>query len=200
MWVLQSAPCAKCGFGRYSSFTKSPSVREGERLGPSAALFALASLGTWQCPLSPKAFGRAVSQATTLRGRQEKARNKITMQRAAQKMGGQSLVKPPDFYSLLFLFMTQEGQAGRCSQLWASHLAGVPGAALAGLPGLDMAFRRWWSPKHRQRCWEIQRGNLREITRLGLETWKTCGAPKTAVKPSLPSHIFEPLPGENFWG
>lgn len=151
----------------FSSFTKSPLVREGERFGSSATPFALTSLGTWQCPLSPKAFGRAVSQAAMLRGRWEKARNKITVQRAAQKIGGQSLVKPPDFYSLLFSFMAPEGQAGHRLQLWASRLAGAPGAALAGLPGLDVAFRRWWSPKSRQRCWEIQKGNLREATRLG---------------------------------
>lgn len=77
-------------------------------------------------------------------------------------------------------------------------MAGVPGAAHAGLLGLDMAFRRWWFPKSRERCWEIQRGNLREATRLGFQTWKTPEAPKTAVKPSLPWHIFEPLPAEHF--
>lgn len=97
-----------------SSFNKSPLVREGDCLGPSATPFALASLSTWQCPRSPKAFGRAVSQAAMLRGRQEKAKNKVTMQKAAQKIGGQSLLNPSDFYSLSFSFMAQEGQAGHC--------------------------------------------------------------------------------------
>lgn len=150
-----------------SSFNKSPLVREGDCLGPSATPFALASLSTWQCPLSPKAFGRAVSQAAMLRGRQEKAKNKITMQRAAQKIGSQSPLNPSDFYSLSFSFMAQEGQAGRCSQICASRLPGAPGSALAGLPGLDMAFRKQWSPERRQRCCEIQTGNLSEATRLG---------------------------------
>lgn len=87
-----------------SSFNKSPLVREGDCLGPSATPFALASLSTWQCPLSPKAFGRAVSQAAMLRGRQEKAKNKITMQRAAQKIGGQSLLNPSDFHSFILIY------------------------------------------------------------------------------------------------
>lgn len=69
-----------------SSFAKSPSGREGECLGPSATRFAPASLGTRQRPLSPRAFGRAISQAAAPRGRQEKARDEITTQLKKQEV------------------------------------------------------------------------------------------------------------------
>lgn len=84
-------------------------------------------------PAVPRGFWQGfISGSNAARKAGRKLETKKT---AKKKIAGKLLVKPPDFYSLLFLFMPWEGQVGACSQFWAACLAGASGAALAGFLG-----------------------------------------------------------------
>jgi len=143
MGVLQSAPGAKCGFGRYSRASLNHF-----RLGKKSALDHLPPRLLWPalahggacCPQG--LLAGLTRRQQRCEGGRRKLETTLPCKGQFKKIGGQSLVKPPDVYPLLFLFMPWEGQTGHCSQLWSSRLADAPGAALAGLLGLDVAFRR----------------------------------------------------------
>lgn len=196
MWVLQSAPGAKYGFGRYSGASLNPLPR-GRRASQTVYHPASGQPQHVALPAVPRGFWQSfISGCKAPR----KAGRKLETKRSTKKIGGWPPVKPSDFYSLLFLFYSYLfllGGSGWCLLTVLGSLYGLGiGGSPCWIPGLKTWLSEGGGPKNQIEMLGNSKRKPESSNMAGLRDL----APKTAVKPSLLCHIPELVPGENFWG